>query len=670
MDDEDVVGDDEYPDEFSDGSEVEEFRTDEEGEAKVTRGEEKQHEGEVSLPPFGDSRGSVFRMMEEEVLNIHKKNICGIRTTQNGSCLLVSGNDNNVRVYEFRHMNKQQKGCTKMISFSEGSTIQCIDVTSNFILAANGYKCYIYNNKCEFVKNTIRGDMYITDVNKTKGHMRQVNCCKFHPSNGHLFASGSLDSTVRLWDLKKNNSYGIDNELVHHQCLKIVNERNIMHNNILCCDFCKDGNTIIIGCENGQIDVRNKISNDYLYSLKSDRTGRKKEFPHRDAIIDILTSKKMDHYFFTRSLDATIKHWDRRNLDVPITTLKEIDTICSKSNICFYGKEERYLIVGTQRQRITPKDGQTAPNEATLYEENVLNLMKEDEEGDTQNLKNKMNQHTSNYIKVYKGDDDMNKFLTDVASASANRITKNIHGEIKIFDITTHNFDLIYSKNYEDTGVICAYYDDHIKHLFLGTTDGKCLVYYDNDSKHGILDYLNRQTKRKEEDTSFYVNSQHICNLDNLPNEIEITHSGNVLIKKPISKKPKLNPTSKVLNANAYERKRHVDPYAQYIVDSREGGHKQSREAGVGKDEEEAEEDEEEEEDIVANLRRRELEKRGKEDYFMRAYKETQPNKIIDYAAGEEQGYAEMLKMPKCPQCGVKNCVCGYMQGRKQARKG
>ncbi|CAD2087199.1 WD repeat-containing protein 70, putative [Plasmodium vinckei brucechwatti] len=687
MNEEDVVGDSEYSNEFSDDDGSNEFKSDNESEKKSNKSVEENSNSEDANnnEKNGIKEENIFFNMKKETININNKHICNTKIMNNGNSLIISGNDHNVRIYEFKNMNKYEKNYTKLISLSENSIVNSLDINNNFILLGYGYKCYVYNMKCELIKNTIRGDMYITDVNKTKGHMRQINCCKFHPNNNNIFISGSLDSTLRIWDLKnEKNTYGIDNELVHNQCLKILNEKNIMNNNVLCCDFTKDGNTILIGCENGQLDIRNKISNDYMYSYRSDynmSSGNKKGLCHKNSIIDILTSKKMDYYFFTRSLDETIKYWDRRNLQTPINTIENVDTFISKSNMSFYGTGEKYLAIGTQRKKTKNKINNRNNNndktvgsrkeklnidkEETWVNENNDNInnfenmidLEERENKEDEIKKAKMKKYTmGNYIKVYKGEDDINKYLSEMASFD-NKINKNIEGTLKIYDIASCNFNMVYNEIYEDCGIISTYYDDTIKQLFLGSTNGNCIIYYDDNSRNGVLQYINKEVNvTKSVDNSFYVNTENIFNMDNIPEDIHITESGKVIIKKK-NKRVKMNPTIGMHTSNAYEKKRHIDPYSKYIVNTKDG-----KNPYEDKDNEIKNMDEEED-DIVDILRKRELNKKDN-DYFLKAYQYTQPNKVIDYSSGDEQEYSKFLTMPKCPRCGIKNCVCGYMKGK------
>ncbi|SOV77319.1 WD-repeat protein, putative [Plasmodium sp. gorilla clade G3] len=703
MDSEDVVGDDEYLDEFSDEGDSNEFLSDVEKNSRYSLNDKSKRGNDLDEENICEDKkkydkNSIYNTynnicdifnFKEEVLGIHKKNICCIKLIRNGSNLIISGNDNNVRIYEFKNMNRYEKHYTKLISVEEGSIIHSLDARDNYILIAHGNKCFVYNKNGEYIKNSIRGDMYIKDVNKTKGHTRQINCCRFHPFNEKVFMSGSLDSTIRIWNMEKdNNTYGLDKELVHSQCIKVVNEKNLLTNNIISCDFTKDADSIIIGCSNGFIDIRNKISNDYTYNYKSSDYYIKKDVRHKDSIIDILTCKKNKNYFFTRSMDNTIKYWDLRNLHLCLYTIEDVPTIYEKSNMSYF-HNDKYLIIGTQQKKKDPiqideninyissdvdnkksshyikyhqkvqdfENSQTdydSIEECDIRKKKNINKNKEEEE----EKKKKKIIINNNYIKEYKGDEDMNNFLTEMSSL--NKIEKNIFGTIQIYDIE-NNFNLVYTKNYEYSGIICTYYDEYIKQLFLGTTNGTCLIYYNDNSKKGVLDYLHQKGyKRKDEpneNSFFYMKNDNIYNLDNLPKEIQITQSGNVIIKKNNvkNKKIKVNPSAKSLYENAYEKKSNVSAYSKFITDNKNDNinyHDDINNQSTINDD-----------NIVEVLRNRELNKKG-DDYFMKAYKYTQPNKIIDYSSAEEQEYSNILKRPKCPQCGIKNCVCGYMKNK------
>lgn len=641
---EDVVGDDEYLDEFSSDDGTNEFDENEIQEPANPHTEGENH----------TSRINNFFGMEETYLPVHKKNITGLNLTMHAHDLIVTGNDHLIRIYNFRKMNRHELHYTNCIKLTDGSIVSSLDVVKNSMLISSGLKCHIYgilDNKVEKIHTTIRGDMYIKDMKNTKGHTRSINYCKFHPIQNHLFMSGSQDSTVRIWDLEKNTCYGIDKELVHSQCLKVLSEKNYMNKNVLCCEFSKDGNHIIIGCDCGQVEIRNKISSDFSYSPKADILIKSNTI-HTDDITSILPSKKNNFIFFSRSLDSSVKQWDLRKPNSPVRSISNVPTLLNKSNMSFY-EEERYLIWGTQEIRTLRKeeeDLKVAENQTKEYIENVLDL-----EEHKLNAEGKKEELINNYIKVYKGDDDMNEFLNHMSKQSKDKVEKQFSGKIQIYDL--ENCKVVYEKSYEHSGIICTFYNQSVHQLFAGTTEGTCVINYNAYSKNGVLNYMSKSIKRKE-DPKFFMNTDKVYNLDTLPKEVRIMDDGSVLIKKgSVNKKVKICPDSQSFSTYAYEKKNTRSAYSNFIIDEREEKKNKSTK-------EKPSNEEDEEEDIVDILRKREMNKKAP-TYFMRAYEENQPVNIIDYSDVEEQEYSEFLKKPKCPRCGIKNCICGYMTNKK-----
>ncbi|CDR95071.1 hypothetical protein, conserved [Babesia bigemina] len=54
-----------------------------------------------------------------------------------------------------------------------------------------------------------------------------------------------------------------------------------------------------------------------------------------------------------------------------------------------------------------------------------------------------------------------------------------------------------------------------------------------------------------------------------------------------------------------------------------------------------------------------------KADKFMRMYKKTQPDLILDFTAPGTKEESMLQGVQKCPRCGIKICQCGYMDSRK-----
>ena len=68
--------------------------------------------------------------------------------------------------------------------------------------------------------------MYLTDMAKTKGHISSVNTGQYHPLDHNIFATGSSDATVRIWDSEKK-LHGIEQQMTHINLIKCSDSKGI-----------------------------------------------------------------------------------------------------------------------------------------------------------------------------------------------------------------------------------------------------------------------------------------------------------------------------------------------------------------------------------------------------------------------------------------------------------
>ena len=64
------------------------------------------------------------------------------------------------------------------------------------------------------------GDMYITDMRHTKGHVSNIACGSWHPTDNNIFMTSSLDSTIRIWDIT-SKPIGIEQNLMQRDVIKL-----------------------------------------------------------------------------------------------------------------------------------------------------------------------------------------------------------------------------------------------------------------------------------------------------------------------------------------------------------------------------------------------------------------------------------------------------------------
>ncbi|KAI1661629.1 WD40 repeat-like protein [Daldinia decipiens] len=58
----------------------------------------------------------------------------------------------------------------------------------------------------DIVTEFVKGDMYLRDMNNTKGHVSEVTTGTWHPTDKNLCVTAGTDSTLRIWDINNKRS--------------------------------------------------------------------------------------------------------------------------------------------------------------------------------------------------------------------------------------------------------------------------------------------------------------------------------------------------------------------------------------------------------------------------------------------------------------------------------
>lgn len=177
-----------------------------------------------------------------------------------------------------------------------------------------------------------KGDQYMTDMAKTKGHVQMLNHGCWNPKNKENFITCSNDSTIRIWDLANLN-----------QQKTVIKTRSPMSGlkalpNV--CVFSRDALSIVAGCNDGSImmwDTRRKFITTSACIKGAHLKG--------SEVTGIDFSYGLNK-MCSRSEDESCKIWDMRKLKEPLASRTGLTTLYPTTN-CSFSPDDKYLITGT-----------------------------------------------------------------------------------------------------------------------------------------------------------------------------------------------------------------------------------------------------------------------------------------------------------------------------------
>ena len=147
----------------------------------------------------------------------HSKIVSSLSIDKSGTRLLTGSYDYTVRLYDFGGMKEDFQAFNE-IKPQDGYPIMAIDYSptgSHFLCVTGSCQPLIYDREGNKICDFIKGDMYLKDMNHTKGHTMNCTGGCWYPKNDSQIITWSKDSTIRLWDINNNK-----------QCLSVIKTRS------------------------------------------------------------------------------------------------------------------------------------------------------------------------------------------------------------------------------------------------------------------------------------------------------------------------------------------------------------------------------------------------------------------------------------------------------------
>lgn len=201
----------------------------------------------------------------------------------------------------------------------------------------------------------VKGDQYVADMARTKGHTSPLTCGSWHPKVKDEFLTTSEDGTCRLWDVKKP---------FHHKSIIKCRAQNGLKTAPTACTYSRDGNLIACTCMDGSIqmwDHRKMFVNTTLLLRNAHQSGTE---------TSCIAFSYLGHWVATRGCDDTLKLWDIRAFKKPISVVNDIFCRYATTD-CIFSPDDSLIVTGQSMKR------EESHGKLLFYDRKDLNKVKE-----------------------------------------------------------------------------------------------------------------------------------------------------------------------------------------------------------------------------------------------------------------------------------------------------
>ncbi|XP_040053255.1 WD repeat-containing protein 70 isoform X1 [Gasterosteus aculeatus] len=266
------------------------------------------------------------------------KIVSALALDPSGARLVTGGLDYDVRFWDFAGMD-QALQAFRSIQPCECHQITSLQysITGDVILVVSGNaQAKVLDRDGFNVMECVKGDQYIVDMAKTKGHTAMLNSGCWHPKMKEEFMTCSNDGTVRTWDLTSEKKHKSVFKPRSFQGKKVVPTS---------CTYSRDGKLIAAGCQDGTIQIW-----DRNLSVHTKFHCRQAHVPGSDT--SCLSFSYDGRTLASRGGDDTLKMWDIRNFKKPVNVATGLCNYYTMTDCCF-SPDDRLLLTGTS----VKKDG-------------------------------------------------------------------------------------------------------------------------------------------------------------------------------------------------------------------------------------------------------------------------------------------------------------------------
>lgn len=271
-----------------------------------------------------------FPVSHELVLKTHERAVTTVTLDPSGSRFVTGSTDCTLKFHDFvsmtpttlRAFKSVDLNATKASANSETHPINHVEFNPNScgqLLCISAHpQAKVLSRDGEILTEFVKGDMYLRDMNNTKGHISEVTAGTWNPVDRTLCVTAGTDSTLRIWDVGFKRS---QKEVIVHKSRVAGSAGRTRMTTVAWGNQSQGGNNILVaGALDGSL-VMWSGNGPYKRPIAEIRDAHKPDT--WTGGVDISSDGRM---VVTRGGDDLIKLWDTRKFKAPVVTVPHTST--------------------------------------------------------------------------------------------------------------------------------------------------------------------------------------------------------------------------------------------------------------------------------------------------------------------------------------------------------
>ncbi|GBM50678.1 WD repeat-containing protein 70 [Araneus ventricosus] len=306
-------------------------------DSKAKVDDDKDSESDDEPSTLVNDRYKSIPASHEVVLEHGNKTVSAISLDPNGARLISGGYDFDVKFWDFAGMDVslQSFRCLRPCESHQIKNIE-YSITGDAILIVSGNSQAKVLDRDGFeLSECPKGDQYIADMAKTKGHCAMLNDGCWHPRIREEFLTCSNDGSLRIWLL---------DEIVHQKNVLKPRQQGGLRAIPISCRYSRDGQLVASACQDGSIqmwDHRKNFVNTCLLVRNAHDKG---------TDTSSLAFSYDNHYVASRGGDDTLKLWDLRNFKQPINVANSLFNRYTMTD-CSFSPDDSFIFTGVSLRK-------------------------------------------------------------------------------------------------------------------------------------------------------------------------------------------------------------------------------------------------------------------------------------------------------------------------------